>query len=82
MIEIKVKLFAILREMAAREEFPLTLSKGDSCHDALFRLQTLFGFPGPLLERCLVAVNGVYADRRELLREGDEIALLPPVSGG
>ena len=29
-----------------------------------------------------VAVNGVFAPWEQLLREGDEVALLPPVSGG
>ena len=82
MIEIKVRLFAILKEMAAGEEFPLALSREASCQEAIFRLKTIFGFPDSLLEHCLVAVNGTYADRRERLHEGDELALLPPASGG
>ena len=40
----------------------------------------------PSLERygphLMLAVNAAYVDRDYLLREGDEVALIPPVSGG
>ena len=39
------------------------------------------GFAMPL-ERLRVAVNGAFADPGCALREGDEVAFLPPVSGG
>ncbi|MGN6312820.1 MAG: MoaD/ThiS family protein [Rhodanobacteraceae bacterium] len=39
------------------------------------------GFKMPL-ERVRVAVNGAFADRECALRDGDEVAFLPPVSGG
>jgi len=37
---------------------------------------------GDLLPRCMVAVNRVYAGPETPLREGDEVAVIPPVSGG
>jgi molybdopterin synthase catalytic subunit/molybdopterin converting factor small subunit len=40
------------------------------------------GASAELLARCAVAVNSVYARASEALRDGDEVALLPPVSGG
>lgn len=35
-----------------------------------------------LLPRCAVAVNHEYADDDQLLHAGDEVAIIPPVSGG
>ncbi len=37
---------------------------------------------GPLVEHTLVAVNQEYAESDRILAEGDELALIPPVSGG
>ncbi len=37
---------------------------------------------GDLLPRCMVAVNRVYAKPDAVLHEGDEVAVIPPVSGG
>lgn len=82
MIEIKIKLFALLREIAAREEIKLVLAKNSSCSDAILRAKSIFGFPEVILERSLVALNGACADPNTPLSEGDELALLPPVSGG
>ncbi|MDI3257573.1 MAG: molybdopterin converting factor subunit 1 [Kyrpidia sp.] len=35
-----------------------------------------------LLARCMVAVNGEYAELDRVLRPGDRVAFIPPVSGG
>ena len=37
---------------------------------------------GLLIDNTMVAVNQEYADRAQVLEEGDEVALIPPVSGG
>jgi len=81
-MEVRVKLFTVLKEKAAREEILLAMSKGSSCREVLLRLKSLFGFSDSILERSLVAINGVYADRSTVLTGGEEIAILPPVSGG
>ena len=35
-----------------------------------------------LLPRCALAVNGEYVEEAIVLKEGDEVAVLPPMSGG
>ena len=82
MIRVRVKLFSILKESAARGELELLLAKNSTCCDAIGRLKSIFGFPESILERSLVAVNGVYVGRDTSLSNEDELALLPPVSGG
>ena len=82
MMKIQVKLFALLREIVERSEVALEVPPGISCGEVFFYLREQFPALWPLLEHCLVAVNGNRANRGFNLSAGDEVAILPPVSGG
>jgi len=70
-------LFAGLRERAGAAELELELPEGASVADALDRMRALTeGVP------VVMAVNQEYADGASTLHGGDEIALIPPISGG
>src|SRR5579859_4938129 len=74
---VNVRLFAGLRERAGRSELELELPAGARVSDALERLSGLTGgIP------VVMAVNQEYAGGEQELRPGDEVALIPPVSGG
>jgi molybdopterin synthase catalytic subunit len=76
-VEVSVRLFAQLRERAGTGELQLDLPDGASVADALVELGAVTeGFP------LVVAVNREYAERDHPLAAGDELALIPPVSGG
>lgn len=80
---VQIRLFAILREHAGRQTLEIELHDGATVADAL---RTLDG-SGPLaglIERLSVsmAVNRLYATKDTPLRPGDELALIPPLSGG
>ncbi len=76
-MRVKVRLFAVLRERAGADELELELPEGARVGDALDRVETLTeGVP------VVMAVNQDYAERTDLLHPGDELALIPPVSGG
>ena len=72
-----VRLFAMLRERAGAREVRLELPEGARVADALRAL-------GPLAEDLplVMAVNREYATGDQVLDPGDELALIPPVSGG
>jgi molybdopterin converting factor subunit 1 len=74
---VKVRLFAMLRERAGADQVELDLPPGARVADALERLGDLGG-GAPLV----MAVNREYADEDQILAPGDELALIPPVSGG
>ena len=74
---VTVRLFAILRERAGRDRLELDLPEGASVADALEAVDDLAG--GLSL---VMAVNREYAARDQRLSAGDELALIPPVSGG
>jgi molybdopterin converting factor subunit 1 len=77
---VRVLLFAYLRERYGVSELEIDVADGGSVADALDvlceRFETLAG------ERLRIAVNRVYVDNPYLLHENDELALIPPVSGG
>jgi molybdopterin synthase catalytic subunit/molybdopterin converting factor small subunit len=72
-----VRLFAGLRERAGRDELELDLPDGARVADALAEVAHLA--PGVSL---VLAVNREYADADVVLHAGDELAVVPPVSGG
>ena len=76
-MQVNVRLFAGLRERAGANEVQLELPEGASVRDALDEMATLTGgLP------VVMAVNREYADFEQTLGPGDELALIPPVSGG
>jgi len=76
-MRVAVKLFAGLRERAGFGERSLDLGEGARVADVWAALRLGDEPPG-----LLYAVNKAYAERDAELAEGDEVALIPPVSGG
>jgi molybdenum cofactor biosynthesis protein MoaC/molybdopterin converting factor subunit 1 len=82
-VTIQVRLFAMLRERAGRDSFELELPEGATVGDAMALLGREPGL-NELLGRLPVraARNREYVDDDQALEPGDELALIPPVSGG
>ena len=77
-MEVTVRLFAMLRERAGAREVTLELPDGARVSDALAALRDVAPPELPLV----MAVNREYARDDRVLDPGDELALIPPVSGG
>ncbi len=76
-MQVTVRLFAMLRERAGAGSVELELPEGARVGDALAELGSLAdGLP------LVMAVNREYAPEDQELAPGDELALIPPVSGG
>src|SRR5687767_12202642 len=76
-MQVTVRLFAMLRERAGASEVTVELPEGARVRDALDALgHVADGVP------VVMAVNREYAPEDAPLGEGDELALIPPVSGG
>jgi MoaE-MoaD fusion protein len=76
-MQVRVRLFAGLRERAGADEVSIELPEDARVRDALARFAELTG-GAPVV----MAVNHEYADADAPLHSGDELALIPPVSGG
>jgi molybdopterin converting factor subunit 1 len=80
---VEVRLFAILRELAGSSVVELELDDGASVDDALLALGRERELADALSRlHVQMAVNREYADGATRLSPGDELALIPPVSGG
>jgi molybdopterin synthase catalytic subunit len=80
---IDVKLFAGLREAEGNGEIEVRIEDGATAEDLLEELRRRPGL-GEVLSRMpvRVAVNRTYVEDDTKLAQGDEVALVPPISGG
>jgi molybdopterin synthase catalytic subunit/molybdopterin converting factor small subunit len=76
-VHVSIRLFAGLRERAGTGARELELADGARVGDVWSALDLGNEPPG-----LLYAINKTYADAQSALSEGDEVALIPPVSGG
>lgn len=81
-IEIRVRAFALARQILGTTELALELPTGSTVADLLDRLEADCPALGPHLGHIIVSINQNYAGRTEQLSNGDEVAIFPPVSGG
>jgi len=81
-MRVTVKLFAILRERAGASELTLELEPATSVSGAVEAIGARVPQLAAYLPRVAVAVNREYCDGARILHEGDELALIPAVSGG
>ena len=78
-MQVRAVFFARLRREVGLEELTLDVSDGADVRAVAAQLEQERGVS---LRGCMVAVNETYASPEHLLREGDEVAFLPPVAGG
>lgn len=81
-MRIRVLFFGVLKEMAASQSQTLDLPVGATVDAVLEHYQQLLPQQPKLWSTLAIAVNQNYAARASQLHDGDEVALLPPVSGG
>lgn len=81
MIKVTILAFGIAREICGTRSFELELPSDCSTEALLQMLQEKH--PGlAQLAACSLAVNAVYVQEPQPLSDGDEVAIIPPVSGG
>ncbi|MGC8913019.1 MAG: molybdopterin converting factor subunit 1 [Thermoplasmata archaeon] len=80
-MKIKVKYFAGLRDITGRETETINVEHGITISGLLSLLYKKYPEMKKTAE-IIVAKNRQYVEENERIEDGDEIALLPPVSGG
>jgi MoaE-MoaD fusion protein len=81
-MRVKVLFFGMLKEMLSSDSQTLELPQGATVDAVLGHYRELLPTQPKLWSALAIAVNQHYAEASCLLHEGDEVALLPPVSGG
>jgi molybdopterin synthase catalytic subunit len=82
LLKIRVRFFALYRERAKQDALILDLPKGAIVSDATDELLRCYPGLAPNGTPLVVALNAKYATPGTPLKDGDELALIPPVSGG
>ena len=79
---VRVRLFAALRERAGCGDLVWEARPAATAHDVWLALRAAFPRLGDVGEQVAFAVNHEYVDRFYPLNDNDELAIIPPVSGG
>lgn len=82
MMRVSVRFFAVLREMTGTDSLEVELKEGSLSTSVIDELASRFPRLREWKSHVRIAVNREYAENDCELHDGDEVALLPPVSGG
>ena len=81
-MRVRVKLFATYREVVGAKDLVRSVREGAVLSDLLDGLLQEYPRLAGHRETMLLAVNREFAGPTQRLRDGDEVAVMPPVSGG
>ncbi len=81
-MRIHLRFFAIVRDRAGLSESVLELAAGSTVEDVKAHLAISYPAIADFMPRIAFAVNQEYVPTTTELHDDDELALIPPVSGG
>ncbi|HXG58049.1 MAG TPA: molybdopterin converting factor subunit 1 [Thermoanaerobaculia bacterium] len=81
-MKVSLLFFAVLRDIAGRDRDELDLPDGARPRDVWEQLRARYRELGDYREPPMTAVNEEYVPPDTPLRDGDELAFIPPVAGG
>ena len=81
-MQIRVRLFASFREAVGQGALTVEAPERATVGQVVAQLRAAHSRLGPGLDRAMLAVNQEYVGPDFRLHDGDELALIPPVSGG
>ena len=81
-MRVRVLYFGVLKDVTGHSRVEMELKDGTSVAELLARHRGSAAAAGSIWDSIAVAVNQEYARVEDVLKDGDEVALLPPVSGG
>ena len=81
-MKVTVKYFSIHRDMTGKTEEEIQLDQGATLKDLLDRLIESYSRLKDAKDYTVISINGNFAEEKSKLKEGDVVALFPPVGGG
>ena len=81
-MDIVVRFFALYRERAGQNSLVVQMPDGATVADLTTEIRERFPALAPPQVKIVVAVNADYAEPELVLSQGDDVCLIPPVSGG
>jgi len=81
-VKVRLLYFAVLRDITGKSRDEIDLPEGTRASDIWSRLRSQHRELARYEHPPLTAVNESYVSADQLLRDGDEVAFIPPVAGG
>ncbi|MCL5803097.1 MAG: MoaD/ThiS family protein [Thermoplasmataceae archaeon] len=81
-MKIVVRYFALFRDITGTDQDTIVVDEGAPISDLLVRIRDKYPDMGRTKRDVLVSVNRNFASHELQLKDGDEVAIFPPVSGG
>lgn len=81
-MKVRLLFFAVLRDIAGTGERELALTAGTTAQQVWQSLRAQYAQLAGYNQPPMIAINESYAAPDTVLRDGDELAFIPPVAGG
>ena len=81
-MKVRLLFFAVLRDIAGTGQRDLSLQDGATAREVWQSLRAEFSALADYTQPPMTAVNESYAEQDVVIREGDELAFIPPVACG
>ena len=81
-VTVRIQCFAQLRDRLGQSEWSVTLPTASTGREVLRALRERYPSAAPLLDVSRLAVNWDYVSEERIVQDGDNVAIIPPVSGG
>lgn len=79
---VRLLFFAVLRDIAGADTRELPIDDGTTARDVWQSLRAQYAKLADYAQPPMIAINESYAAPETILRDGDELAFIPPVAGG
>lgn len=81
-MNVRLLYFAVLRDITGKSEADMSLRDGARAGEVWQSLREQYVQLADYRKPPMIAVNEIYATAETILRDGDELAFIPPVAGG
>lgn len=81
-MKVRLLFFAVLRDIAGVDERELSVDEGTTAREVWESLRRSYAKLADYTQPPMIAINESYAAPDAILRDGDELAFIPPVAGG
>lgn len=81
-MKVRLLFFAVLRDIAGSDERELAVDEGTTAREVWESLRRTYAKLADYTQPPMIAINESYAAPDAVLRDGDELAFIPPVAGG
>ena len=81
-MKVRLLFFAVLRDIAGTDARELSLAEGATAAEVWAWMRGAYAALAEYTQPPMIAVNESYAAPETVLRDGDELAFIPPVAGG